>query len=72
MDSKAIASEIVYIKNRLQEREAGIDGPSGPDVDDESKKLYDSMRQLQEELAAPEDSHEMKRRADETRFIQPF
>ena len=71
MDTEAIASEIVYLKNRLAELDA--EGAAGTDVDDEKKELHERMRILQDTLSGNGSSVEPKTRtqADEVQFINP-
>lgn len=71
MDTEAIASEIVYLKNRLAELD--VEGAAGTDVDDERKELHDRMRVLQDTLAGNGSADEPKTQtqADKVQFINP-
>jgi hypothetical protein len=70
VDTEAIASEIVYLKNRLAELDT--EGAEGTDVDDEKKELHERMRILQDSLSG-NGSVEPKThtQADEVHFINP-
>jgi hypothetical protein len=53
MDTEAIATEIVMIRQRLDEIDADPEVAAGTDTDDEKKRLHDRMRQLQDQLSGP-------------------
>lgn len=59
MDTEAIASEIVSIRNRIDEIGTQVEGDADTDVDDERRQLEERLRFLQEQLAdGPTDSAE--------------
>jgi 50S ribosomal subunit-associated GTPase HflX len=51
MDTEAVATEIVMIRQRLSEIDADVEGAGETDTDDEKKRLHDRMRQLQDQLS---------------------
>jgi len=51
MDTEAVATEIVMIRQRLAEFDTDPEGGTGTDSDDEKKRLHDRMRQLQDQLS---------------------
>jgi len=51
MDTEAVATEIVMIRQRLAEIDADVEGAGETDTDDEKNRLYDRMRQLQDQLS---------------------
>lgn len=69
MDTRAIASEIVFLKNRLQELD------QGPGEDPaERQRLRERMRVLQDHLADGTELSENKvpdNQADKVQFIPP-
>ena len=71
VDTEAIASEIVYLKNRLAELDTR--GAAGADVEDEKRELHERMRVLQDSLSGNGTSTEPKThtQADEVQFINP-
>lgn len=52
MDTEAIASEIVRIRNRLDEMDAQTEDASGTDVDEERSRLEKRLLLLQDRLSA--------------------
>jgi hypothetical protein len=72
MDTEAIASEIVSIRQRLNALEADEAGSVDTDVDAERKELHERMRILQDQLS--DSGPEAERRhtpADEVQHIPP-
>lgn len=69
MDTEAIASEIVELKNRIAE----IDNDVEADRTEERKELHDRMLQLQDRLAAKGDGNETipGTQTDEVQYIAP-
>jgi hypothetical protein len=51
MDTEAVATEIVMIRQRLAEIDADPEIAASTDTDDEKKRLHDRMRQLQDQLS---------------------
>lgn len=69
MDTRAIASEIVFLKNRLQE----LDQAPGEDLS-ERRRLQERMRVLQDHLAdgtKPSETRVPDNQADKVQFIPP-
>lgn len=74
MNTEAIASEIVDIRNRLAEIDRRLEGGSDADVDDERTRLEDRMRHLQDELTAKGSLDERRRQtqADTVHYVPPL
>jgi hypothetical protein len=70
MDTRAIASEIVYLKNRLAD---GVDDSGMADSETERNRLHERLRVLQDTLSAKGEAneHAPDNRADKVEFIKP-
>lgn len=53
MDTEAIATEIVRLRNRLEELAGNVEGAGETDLDDERNRIHERMRELQDQLSAP-------------------
>lgn len=71
VDTEAIASEIVYLKNRLAELDT--EGAAGAEIEEEKRELHERMRILQDSLSGngPEVEPKSHTQADEVQFINP-
>jgi hypothetical protein len=69
MDTEAIASEIVELKNRIAELDDDVEA----DRTDERVELHDRMRELQDRLAAKGDGNDAVpgTQRDEVQYIAP-
>lgn len=73
MDTEAVATEIVTIRQRLAEIDADPERAGAPGADEEKKLLHDRMRQLQDQLSGsgPAGRRDLPNEPDTVQYIPP-
>ena len=71
MDTESIASEIVYLRNRIRELDEQLEGRSDTDPDDERKQLEDRMHELQDRLAGNGNGSGAEKAESQVQYIPP-